>query len=66
MFPLDRCLLQFLIPQTLNPSLLAPSQTRWAPLSLLPDKLMIFFVFMINPPVISMSFPWLIINSIYF
>jgi hypothetical protein len=55
-----------LIPQVLNPSLLASSQTRWAPLSLLPDIHMIFLFFMINPPVISMPFAWLIINSIYF
>jgi hypothetical protein len=66
LFPLDSCLLQFLIPQALNPSLLASSQTRWAPLSLLPDILMIFLFFMINPPMISMPFPRLIINSIYF
>jgi hypothetical protein len=59
--------LQFLIPQALNPSLLASSQARWAPLSFLPDILMIFFFFfMINPPMISMPFPRLIINSIYF
>jgi hypothetical protein len=32
----------------------------------LPDILMIFLFFMINPPVISMPFPRLIINSIYF
>jgi hypothetical protein len=66
LFPLDSCLLQLLIPQALNPSLLASSQTRWAPLSLLPDILTIFFFLMINPPVISISLPWLIINLIYF
>jgi hypothetical protein len=66
MFPLDSFLLQLLIPQALNPSLLAPSQTRWTPLSFLPHILLIFLFFMINPPVISMPFPWLIINSIYF
>jgi hypothetical protein len=59
-------MLQLLIPQALNPSLLASSQARWAPLSFLPDILMIVFLFMINPPVISMPFPRLIINSIYF
>jgi hypothetical protein len=64
--PLDSCLLQLLITQALNPSLLASSQTRWAPLSLLPNILVIFLFFMINPPVISMHFPQLIINSIYF
>jgi hypothetical protein len=66
MFPLDSCLLQLLIPQALNPSLLASSQIRWAPLSLLPDILMIFLFFMMNPPVIIMPFPRLIINSICF
>jgi hypothetical protein len=45
---------------------LASPQTRWAPLSFLPDIFMIFFFFMINPSVISISFPWLIINFIYF
>jgi hypothetical protein len=65
-FPFDFCLLELLIPQALNPSLLASPQTRWAPLSLLPDILTIFFFFMINPTVISISFPWLIINFIYF
>jgi hypothetical protein len=59
-------LLQLLIPQALNPSLLASSQARWAPLSLLPDILMIFILFMINPLEINMPFPRLIINSIYF
>jgi hypothetical protein len=66
LFPLDSCLLQLLIPQVLNSSLLAPSQTWWAPLSFLPHILMIFLAFVINPPMISMPFPRLIINSIYF
>jgi hypothetical protein len=66
LFLLNSCLLQFLIPQALYPSLLASSQTRWAPLSLLPDIPMIFFLFMINPPVISIPFPRLIVNLIYF
>jgi hypothetical protein len=55
----------FLIPQALNSSLLASPQARWAPLSFLPDIFMLFF-FMINPSMISISFPWLIINFIYF
>jgi hypothetical protein len=66
LFPLDSCLFLLLIPQALNPSLLASPQTRRAPLSFLPDILTIFFFFMINPSVISISFPWLTINFIYF
>jgi hypothetical protein len=66
MFPLDSCLLQLLIPQVLNPSLLASPQTRRVALSFLPGILTIFFFFMINPSVIGISFPWLIINPIYF
>jgi hypothetical protein len=45
---------------------LASPQTRWAPLSFLLDIFMIFFFFMINPSVVSISFFWLIINFIYF
>jgi hypothetical protein len=45
---------------------LASSQARWAPLSFLPDIFTLFFFFMINPHVISISFPWLIIYFIYF
>jgi hypothetical protein len=45
---------------------LASPQTRRARLSFLPYILTIFFFFMINPSVISISFPWLIINFIYF
>jgi hypothetical protein len=63
---LESCLLQLLIPQALNPYLLASPQTKRAPLSFLPDILTIFFSFMINPSVISIYFPWLIINFIYF
>jgi hypothetical protein len=50
----------------LNSSLFASPQARWAPLSFMPDIFTLFFLFMINPPVISISFPWLIINFIYF
>jgi hypothetical protein len=66
LFPLDSCLFQLLIPQALNSSLLASPQTRWAPLSFLPDILTIFLFFMINPPVINISFPWLILISFIF
>jgi hypothetical protein len=55
LLPLDPCLFQLLIPQALNPSLLASPQTRWAPLSFLPDVLA-FLLFMINPLLISISF----------
>jgi hypothetical protein len=66
LFPLNLCLLQFLIPQALYSSLLASPQARRAPLPLLPDIPLTFFFFMINPPVISISFLRLIINLIYF
>jgi hypothetical protein len=65
LFRLDPCLLQLLIPQALNSSFLAPPQDRWAPLSFLPDIFTLLF-FMINPPIISISFSWVIINFIYF
>jgi hypothetical protein len=58
-------LFQFLVPQVLNPSLLASSQARWAPLSFLPDVLAFLFL-LINPLLISMSFPLVIIDFIYF
>jgi hypothetical protein len=62
---LDSRLFQFLVPQALHPSLLASPQARWAPLSFLPDVLAFLFL-LINPLLISMSFPWLIIDFIYF
>jgi hypothetical protein len=62
---LDPCLFQLLISQALNSSLLASYQVRWAPLSFLPDIFMLL-LFMINPLLISISFPWAIINFIYF
>jgi hypothetical protein len=62
---LDSRLLQFLVPQALNPSLLTPPQSRRAPLSFFPDVLA-FLLFLINPFLISMSFPWVIIDLIYF
>jgi hypothetical protein len=65
LLPLDSCLFQLLIPQALNSSLLASPQGRWAPLSFLPDIFMLL-LFMINPFLISISFPRVIINFIYF
>jgi hypothetical protein len=65
LLPLDPYLFQLLISQALNSSLLASSQARWAPLSFLPDILTLL-LFMINPFFISISFPWVIINFIYF
>jgi hypothetical protein len=62
---LDPCLFQLLISQALNSSLLASPQARWAPLSFLPD-IFTLPLFMINPFMISISFPWVIINLIYF
>jgi hypothetical protein len=58
-------LLQFSIPQALNPSLLAFPQARRAPLSFLPDVLALLFL-LINPPLVSLSFPWVINDLIYF
>jgi hypothetical protein len=54
-----------LVPQVLNPSLLASPQARRALLSFLPDVLALFF-FLINPPLVSLPFPWVIIDLIYF
>jgi hypothetical protein len=65
LLPLDPCLLQFLVPQALNPSLLASPQGRRAPLSFLPDVLAFQF-FLINPPLVGLPFPWVIIDLIYF
>jgi hypothetical protein len=62
---LDSRLLQFLVPQALNPSLLASPQARRAPLSFLPD-VFAFLFFLINPLLVSLSFPWVIIDLIYF
>jgi hypothetical protein len=58
-------LFQLLIPQALNSSLLASPQARWAPLSFLPDVFTLLF-FLIDPLLISISFPWVIIDLIYF
>jgi hypothetical protein len=53
---LDPCLLQFPVPQALNPSLLAFPQARRAPLPFLPDVLMFFF-FLISPSLVSLPLP---------
>jgi hypothetical protein len=37
----------------------------WAPLSFLPDVFTLL-LFLINPPLISVSLPWVIIDLIYF
>jgi hypothetical protein len=58
-------LFQLLVPQALNSSLLASPQSRWAPLSYLPDIFTLLF-FMIDPLLISISFLRAIINLIYF
>jgi hypothetical protein len=65
LFSLDSRLLQFLVPQALNPSLLAPPQARRAPLSFLPDVLSFLF-FLVNPPLVSLPFLWVINDLIYF
>jgi hypothetical protein len=65
LFSLDSRLFQFLVPQALNPSFLTSPQARRAPLSFLPDVLVLLF-FLINPPLVSLPFPWVIIDLIYF
>jgi hypothetical protein len=62
---LDSRLLQFPVPQALNPSLLAFPQARRAQLSLLPDVLALLFL-LIDPPLVSFSFPWVINDLNYF
>jgi hypothetical protein len=62
---LDPRLLQFPVPQALNPSLLAFPQARRTPLSLLPDVLALLFL-LIDPPLVSLSLPWVIDDLIYF
>jgi hypothetical protein len=54
-----------LVPQALNPFLLASPQARRAPLPFLPDVLTLLF-FLINPPLVSLPLPWVIIDLIYF
>jgi hypothetical protein len=62
---LDPRLLQFPVPQALNPSLLAFSQARRAPLSFLPDVL-VFLFFLISPSLVSLPFPRVINDLNYF
>jgi hypothetical protein len=62
---LDSRLLQFPVPQALNLFLLAFPQARRAPLSLLPHVLALLFL-LIDPPLVSLSFPWVINDLIYF
>jgi hypothetical protein len=61
---LDPRLLQFPVPQALNPSLLAFPQDRRAPLSL-PDVL-VFLFFLISPSLVSLPFPRVINDLNYF
>jgi hypothetical protein len=65
LFSLDPRLLQFPVPQALNPSLLAFPQGKQAPLSLLPDVL-VFFFFLISPSQVSLPFPRVINDLNYF
>jgi hypothetical protein len=65
LFSLDPRLLQFPVPQALNPSLLAFSQARRAPLSFLPDVL-VFFFFLISPFLVSLPLPGVINDLNYF
>jgi hypothetical protein len=50
---------QFAVPQALNPPFLTLSQTRRAPLPLLPDVLILVF-FLISPSQISLPLPGVI------
>jgi hypothetical protein len=61
---LDPRLPQFTVPQALNPSLLAFSQARRAPLSFFPD-VFVFFFFLISPSLIILPLPG-VINDLNF
>jgi hypothetical protein len=65
LFSLDPRLLQFPVPQALNPSLLAFPQARPAPLSFLPDVLVFFFL-LISPSLVSLPLPGVINDLNYF
>jgi hypothetical protein len=65
LLPLDTRLLQFPVPQVLNPSLLAFPQARRAPLPFLPDVL-VFFFFLISSPLVSLPLPGVIDDLNYF
>jgi hypothetical protein len=54
-----------MVPQALNPSLLALPQARRAPLSFLPDVL-VFFFFLISPSMVRMPLPGVINDLNYF
>jgi hypothetical protein len=62
---LDPRLLQFSVPQALNPSLLAFPQARRAPLSFLPD-VFVFLLILINPSLVSSPLPGVINDLNYF
>jgi hypothetical protein len=63
MFLLEPHLPQFAVPQALNPSFLALSQARRAPLSFLPD---VFILFLISPYLISLPLSGVINDLNYF
>jgi hypothetical protein len=65
LFSQDPRLLQFTVPQALNPSLLALPQARRAPLSFLPD-VFVFFLFLISPSLISLPLSGVINDLNYF
>jgi hypothetical protein len=50
---------------SVEPFSFAFPQARRAPLSLLPDVLTLLFL-LIDPPLVSLPFPWVINNLIYF
>jgi hypothetical protein len=65
LFLLDPRLLQFTVPQALNPSLLALPKARQAPLPFLSDVFMFLF-FLISPSLISLPLPGVINDLNYF
>jgi hypothetical protein len=65
LFLLDSRLPQFTVPQALNPSFLALTQARRAPLSFLPD-VFVFLFFLISPSLISLPLPGVINDLNYF
>jgi hypothetical protein len=64
LFLLGPRLPQLAVPQALNPPFLTLSQTRRAPLPLLPD-VVVFIFFLISPSQIRLSLPGMI-NDFYF
>jgi hypothetical protein len=65
LFLLEPRLPQFTVPQALNPSFLAFSQARWAPLSFLPD-VFVFLFFLISPSLIGLPLSGVINDLNYF